>query len=127
MSKFWIAAVAVPALSLAQCGVGYADPLAEIYVDDAMPLMYHSCKSVVEEAAGDEGYIDKVVRALVGMSLYNRKIDMAMFESNDEAVTAMHDKFVAALKKGCEEDTDALLAGVIDNAVAEALPAAASK
>ena len=33
----------------------------------------------------------------------------------------MHDKFVDALKGGCEADEDALLAGVVDQAVAKAL------
>lgn len=120
MSKFWIAAAAAPAF-FALTATAFADPLAEVYVDDAMPLMYHSCQSVYDEAAGDEAYIDKVVRSLMGVSLYNRDVDKSTFEISDEAKGAMHDKFMAALKKGCEEDKNALLAGVVDRAVASAL------
>jgi len=120
MSRLWIVAVAVPALQFAVTAA-FADPAAEKMVDDALPYMYHSCESVVEEAAGDEGYIDKAVRAMVAVSLYNRDVEMATFEVSDESKTAMHDKFVAALKKGCEEDHKALLAGIIDHAVADAL------
>jgi hypothetical protein len=83
--------------------------------------MYHSCQSVVDEASGDNLYIEGVVRSLVAVSLYNRDVDESMFEISDEAKTALHDKFAAAVKKGCEGDKDALLAGVVDNAVAEAL------
>jgi len=34
---------------------------------------------------------------------------------------ALHDTYVAALKKGCEVDKNALLVGVIDDDVAEVL------
>jgi hypothetical protein len=121
MSKSWIAALAAVAFPVAVTATASADPLAEIYVQDALPHMYHSCQSVVEEAAGDERYIDKVVRSLVAISLYNRDFDASLFEVDDEKKTAMHARFVAGLKKGCEEDPDALLAGVVDYAVADAL------
>ena len=121
MSRIWIAATAMPAFYLALTATAFADPEAEKYVDDALPLMYHSCKSVVEEAAGDQAYIDKVVRSLVAVSLYNRDVDMAMFAISEEKKNALNDKFVEALKKGCEADKNSLLAGVIDHAVGDAL------
>jgi hypothetical protein len=121
MSKFWMAALVAVAFPVAVTVTASADPLAEIYVEDALPHMYHSCQSVVDEADGDDLYIDKVVRSLVAMSLYNRDVDASVFAVNDEEKAAMHDRFVAGLKKGCEEDPDALLAGVIDYAVADAL------
>jgi hypothetical protein len=120
MSRIWIAAL-VAGLLLAVGTAVQADEEAEKYVDDALPLMYHSCASVVEEAAGDNAYIDKVVRALTAVSLYNRDVQISEFEISDEAKNALHDKFVAVLKKGCEADKDALLAGVVDDAVADAL------
>jgi hypothetical protein len=121
MAKFWIAIVAAPAFLLTASSLVLADAEAEKYVEDALPLMYHSCKSVVEEAAGDNAYIDKVIRALVAVSLYNRDVEISRFEISADAKTALHDKFVALLKAGCEADHDALLAGVIDNAVSDAL------
>lgn len=121
MTRFWNSALLAPALLCSLSTVVLADAEAEKYVDDALPLMYHSCKSVVEEAAGDNASIDKVIRALVAVSLYNRDVEISSFEISDEAKTALHDKFVAALKKGCEADKNALLAGVIDHAVADAL------
>lgn len=121
MPRIWIAAIAAPAFHVLLIDAALADAAAEKYVDDALPLMYYSCKSVVEEAAGNDALIDQVVRALIAVSLYNRDVEMSEFEISEDAKTAMHDKFVAALKKGCEDDNDALLAGVIDHAVAEAL------
>jgi hypothetical protein len=52
-----------------------ADAEAEKYVDDAMPLMYHTCQSVVDESNGNNEYVDKVLRAMVAVSLYNREVD----------------------------------------------------
>lgn len=121
MSRFTIAAMVVPVFFFGLTTAASADPLAEKYVDDAMPLMYHSCQSVVDEAAGDDNYIAEVVRSLVAVSLYNRDVDKATFEVGADAQTAMHDKFAAAVKKGCEEDKNALLASVVDHAVAAAL------
>ncbi|MGE3872998.1 MAG: hypothetical protein AB7F74_08590 [Parvibaculaceae bacterium] len=121
MPRVWIAAVAVPMFHFALSGTAFADEAAEKYVDDALPVMYHSCASVVEEAAGDNAYIEKVINSLLAVSLYNRDVTTAMFDVSDDAKTAMHDKFVAALKKGCAADKNALLAGVVDQAVTEAL------
>lgn len=121
MSRFWIATIAVPTFQLALATAALADPAAEKYVDDALPYMYHSCASVVDEASGDNAYIDKVIRALIAVSLYNRDATMAMFDVSDDAKTAMHDKFVEGIKKGCAADKNALLAGVVDTAVGEAL------
>ena len=77
MTKFWIALTAVPLLLFALAAPAMADAAAEKLVDEALPLMYHSCKSVVEEGNGDVEYIEKVVRALVAVSLYNHEIDIS--------------------------------------------------
>ena len=55
------------------------------------------------------------------MSLYNRDVDISRFTISEEKKTALRDKFIEALIKGCEKDHDALLAGVVDDAVAHAL------
>jgi hypothetical protein len=98
-----------------------ADAEAEKYVDDALPLMYHTCQSVVDESNGDNAYVDKVVRALVAVSLYNREIDIAKFAKTDADKAKLRDKFIAELADGCKHDNNALLAGVIDEAVADTL------
>lgn len=100
-----------------------ADAEAEKYVDDALPLMYHTCQSVVDESNGDNAYVDKVVRALVAVSLYNREVDIAKFASSDADKAKLRDKFIAELADGCKDDKNALLAGVIDEAVADTLSA----
>lgn len=121
MSRFWIATIAAPILQLALTGAAYADAAAEKYVDDALPFMYHSCASAVEEASGDNAYLDKVLQSLIAVSLYNRDVTTTMFDISDAAKTTMRDKFVEALKTGCAADKNALLAGVVDHAVTEAL------
>jgi len=121
MPRFWIPTIAVCCLQLALSTVAGADSAAEKYVDDALPYMYQSCESVVAEASGDDDYIDKVIRSLVAVSLYNRDVDTSWFTISDDEKTALHDKFVEALQSGCEADKKGLLAGVIDQAVAKAL------
>ena len=98
-----------------------ADEAAEAYVEEALPYAYHTCESVVAEADGDDAYIDRVIRAHVAMSLYNREIDVTAVEMTDARKDEVHGRFVAALRKGCERDASALLAGVVDRAVAHAL------
>jgi hypothetical protein len=121
MARFLTALVLIPAFLLSLNTAVFADAEAEKYVDEALPLMYHSCKSVVEEAAGDNAYIEKVIRALVSVSLYNRDVQISLFEISETAKTTLHDKFVALLQAGCEADNNALLAGVVDRAVSGAL------
>ncbi len=121
MPRTLITLLAVPALQFLLTTPAFADASAEKYVDDALPLMHHSCASVVDEANGDEEYIEMAVRAMVAVSLYNRDIAISRFTISEEKKTALRDKFVEALNKGCEEDNDALLAGVIDDAVVHAL------
>lgn len=114
-------AVGVPMLCWASSSAANADAAAEKYVDDALPLMYHSCKSVVDESKGDNAYIDKVIRSLLAVSLYNREIDISKYATTDAEKTALQQKFAAALGEECKKDNDALLAGAIDDAVASVL------
>ena len=121
MSRFRIAVIVSSVFHFTLITTALADADAEKYVDDALPLMYYSCSSVVKEAAGNEAYVESVIRSLAAVSLYNRDVKVTMFDISDEAKGAMHDKFVEALTKGCEADNNALLAGVIDHAIADAL------
>ncbi|MGI9513121.1 MAG: hypothetical protein ACR2OL_09495 [Anderseniella sp.] len=121
MNKTWISITAAIGFSCALTGTAGADEAAEKMVDDALQYMYHSCNSVVDEAENDNAYIDKVIRALTAVSLYNHEIDISKYAKTDDEKTALHDKFVEAIAKKCKSDKEALLAGVIDDAVVYAL------
>lgn len=108
-------------MALASATSAHADAAAEKYIDDALPLMYHTCSSVVEESDGKNEYVDKVIRALVAVSLYNREIDISSYAKTEPEKTALQEKFAAALGAACAKDKNALLAGVIDNAIADVL------
>ncbi len=107
--------------ALAHATSAQADAEAEKYVDDALPFMYHTCASVVEESDGKDEYVDKVIRALVAVSLYNREVDISKYANSDADKTALQEKFAAALGEACKADSNALLAGVVDEAVAHVL------
>ena len=116
-----ISLIAGLVLVLAHATSAQADAEAEKYVDDALPFMYHTCATVVEESDGKNEYVDKVVRALVAVSLYNREVDISKYAQTDAEKTSLQEKFAAALGEGCKADNNALLAGVIDEAVAHVL------
>ncbi|MCB1502104.1 MAG: hypothetical protein KDK07_20350 [Bauldia sp.] len=119
LKKAKLGSFAVAILLTSLSGLAVADPSAEKYLDDAAPVLHHSCRSVVEEAAGDSYYIEGVVRLLVAVSLYNREIDVSTFATTAAEKSALHEKFVEAVAAGCQ-DKDALLAGVVDDAVVNA-------
>ncbi len=102
-------------------GATFADEAAEQMVQDALPVMYHTCATVVEEADGDEAFIYAVVEKLTIVSIYNREIDINDHATSDEDKANLHKVFVAALRNGCADDKNALLAGVVDNAVKSTL------
>lgn len=112
LCKSLICAALVSAPGLAQ-----ADEAAEQMVQDALPVMYHTCASVVEEADGDETFILAVVEKMTALSIYNRHINIEDHVSSDEDKAQLREAFLAALAEGCAEDKDALLGGVVDNAV----------
>ncbi len=121
MTKIWISLVAGLGFQFALAGSALADEAAEKLVDDALPFMYHSCQSVVDESDGDNAFIEKVVRALTAVTLYNHEIVISEYAKTEDEISALRDRFVEALGKECEADPEALLAGVIDDAVVYAL------
>lgn len=121
MRQFRNALVVASAFQLALMSPAFADQAAEKLVDDALPLMYHSCKSVVDESKGDAAEIEKVVKALLAVSLYNHEIDISKYAKTEEEKTALRDRFATALTEECKRDKEALLAGAIDDAVVHAL------
>ncbi|WP_050604180.1 hypothetical protein [Ruegeria sp. 6PALISEP08] len=109
--------VIVVAGMLTSPGLAFADEEAEQMMQEALPLMYHTCTTVIEEADGNEEYILDVVGKMTALSLYNRQVDIEAHATSDEDKAALRETFLAALKDGCAGDENALLGGVVDNAV----------
>ncbi|MCL6282293.1 YmgD family protein [Ruegeria sp. 2012CJ41-6] len=120
MSRNRFTSAALAALLIAPVSAS-ADDAADAMVQDALPIMYHSCASVVEQGHGDEAFVYDVVEKMTAVSLYNRQIDITVFSDSDADEARLHAAFVEALKAGCSADQNALLAGVVDNAVKAAL------
>ncbi|WP_170478293.1 hypothetical protein [Ruegeria arenilitoris] len=94
-----------------------ADEEAEQMMKEALPVMYHTCASVIEEADGNDEYVLEVVGKMTALSLYNRQVNIEDHASSDEENAKLREAFLTALTEGCAEDKDALLGGVVDNAV----------
>lgn len=101
--------------------VAHADEVAEKMVQDALPVMYHTCASAIAAADGNDAYVLDVVRKITAVSLYNRNIDINEYATTDAEKAQLREKFLANLKAACDSDRDALLAGAIDDAVKETL------
>ncbi len=97
--------------------VAIADDAAEQMVQDALPVMHYTCASIAEEADGDEAFVVEVVGKMTALSLYNRQINIEDHATTDEEKAQLREAFIAALSEGCAADKDALLGGVVDNAV----------
>ncbi|WP_425081127.1 hypothetical protein [Ruegeria arenilitoris] len=97
--------------------VAMADDAAEQMVQDALPVMHYTCASIAEEADGDEAFVVEVVGKMTALSLYNRQINIEDHATTDEEKAQLREAFIAALSEGCAADKDALLGGVVDNAV----------
>ncbi|EEE36444.1 hypothetical protein RKLH11_277 [Rhodobacteraceae bacterium KLH11] len=108
------AALMVPAFS-------WADEAAEQMVQDALPVMHYTCASIAEEADGDEEFVVAVVGKMAALSIYNRQINIEDHASTDEEKAQLRETFIAALSEGCAADKNALLGGVVDNAVKSTL------
>ncbi|MEW2917416.1 hypothetical protein AB1A64_10125 [Ruegeria sp. ANG10] len=104
------------AILAAPC-VATADEAAEQMVQDALPVMHYTCASIAEEADGDEAFVVEVVGKMTALSLYNRQINIEDHATTDEEKAQLREAFIAALSEGCAADKDALLGGVVDNAV----------
>ena len=98
-----------------------ADDETQQTVQNALPVMYRACASVVEEADGDETYILAVVEKKTALSIYNHQINIEDHASSGVDKTALHETFLSALAEGCAADKNTLLGGVVDNAVKSTL------
>ncbi|WP_235216110.1 hypothetical protein [Ruegeria halocynthiae] len=107
----------VCAAILAMPCVVTADEAADQMVQDALPVMHYTCASIAEEADGDEDFVVTVVQKMTALSLYNRQINIEDHATTDEEKAQLREAFIAALAESCAADKDALLGGVVDNAV----------
>ena len=72
---------------------------------------------IAEEADGDEEFVVAVVQKMTALSLYNRQVNIEDHATTDEEKAQLREAFIAALSDGCAADKNALLGGVVDNAV----------
>ncbi len=106
---------------IAAPGFALADDEADQMMQEALPLMYHTCASVIEEADGNDEYVLDVVGKMTALSLYNRQIDIEQYAASEDDKAKLRETFLAALTEGCTGDEDALLGGVVDSAVKSTL------
>jgi hypothetical protein len=99
----------------------HAEPTVELMVQEAAGLLHHSCDSLVEVTGADEEAIVSVVRKMVAVSFINRQIDFSEYAKTDAEKDALRAAFVEELRAGCDADRNALVVGLVDNAVKKLL------
>ena len=108
-------------IALSNAAHSQVDEEMSLILDQAMPYMHHSCESVINNYGDDEEMVAEIVRLMVAVSLFNREINIEKRIPDEDQRARLKDTFVEALKDGCEADPDALLAGVVDTAVKDAV------
>jgi len=95
----------------------HADEEAERLFNEAMPQMYHTCSSLMELSDGDETVATDVLGKIATISIYMRQIDIESYSFSDAQQEEAEELFYLTISEGCAEDPDALLAGIVDDAV----------
>lgn len=113
ISAFWMLAAAVAASG----STALADDEARQLFEAAVPQMYHTCNSLIELADGDEAVAIDVLGKIATVSVYMRQINIETLDLTDAEAEEVEDRFYLAISEGCAEDPNALLAGIVDDAV----------
>jgi hypothetical protein len=98
-------------------GSAFADDEFDNYMEKAAPVMHYSCASLSEEAGDDTDQMLHAVRMMVAVSLHNRNIDLTTYDLDDAKKAEIKAKFLSMLEEGCANDSNALLAGIVDASV----------
>jgi hypothetical protein len=117
--RFPISATLLSATLLTWGAGAAADEMYDNYMEKAAPVMHYSCASLAEESGNDEAQMLHVVRMMVAVSLNNRQIDLSDYNVSDAEKEEIKAKFVGMLEEGCANDSNALLAGIVDQSVHE--------
>ena len=95
----------------------FADEEAERLFNEAMPQMYHTCSSLMKLADGDEAVATDVLGKIATISIYMRQIDIESYSFSEAQQEEATELFYLTISERCAEDPDALLAGIVDDAV----------
>ena len=119
--KFGTATCAATSL-FAACEIAQAEEVdIQEVIDSALPLMLHSCASILETYADDDEAINTIVREMAFVSLYNRQIDVLAVAPEEAESGALREEFVEELEDACDDDPGMLLAGAVDIAIKETM------
>lgn len=91
----------------------------EDYVRMAQPNLHHSCRTAWEATDGDETKLLEMIRPMIALSLFHREIDLIALAEVRGGAEALKAEFYETLKDSFLAEPNALLAGVVDRAVAE--------
>jgi hypothetical protein len=118
--KFAISTALLGAVGLAwSAGTALSDDEFDNYMEKAAPVMHYSCASLAEDSGGDTDKMLHAVRMMVAVSLSNRNIDLTTYDLDDAKKEEIKAKFLSMLEDGCASDSNALLAGIVDQSVHE--------
>ena len=91
----------------------------EDYVQMALPNLHHSCRTAWEATSGDETKLLEMIGPMIALSLFHREIDLIALAEERGGVEPLQAEFYETLKNSFLGEPDAMLVGVVDQAVAE--------
>lgn len=97
-----------------------ADKTAQDYINEAMEFLPFSCVGLVDHLENDQDKIENAIGLMFAVSVINRDIDVEAIIQTEEEGNQFRDDIAESIRLACEDDIDALMAGIVDQAVVKA-------
>lgn len=94
----------------------------EWYLEQARPHLHHSCESAWQEVRHDQDKLIEMIGVISAVSFYNHDFNIERLRAlSDEKQDVLQREFYEEIGDHCRENSQALLAGVVDDALIGAI------
>ena len=112
----------LPFIAVAAClaaPVAAQDAQAQDILAEAQGVLHLTCNTMVETYQDDEDEMLDAIGLMVAVSLNNRGIDFLQLDLTEQETTEIRAEFADQIGDSCADDADQLMAGIVDQVVAE--------
>lgn len=95
------------------------DSEASVLLSEAQGVLHLTCNTIVGTYGEDDERLLDVIGLMAAVSLNNRGIDFLQMNLTDDEVTEIRAEFADQIGDACAEDADRLMAGIVDDVIAE--------
>lgn len=117
--------VSVPSLQTASADEART---VEWYLDQARPLLHHSCQSGWDAVEQDQDQFIELVGTISAVSFYNHDFNIERLTTlPEDKQTVLQREFYEEIGELCRQNGESLLAGVVDTALTGAIAKVAAE